>query len=288
MSTVAIGQYTRGEASELLSVALALPGAKDWLCGWSHHEIQCGVGCSHPQNNLWACGQYVPGSSDWNPPHHVKNYPSLTAAIAAMVLNLNDKNYPAYQHMLMALRMGDYSSQKVIDGLNTWTGTQGYGSDAANFASEGRAHAGDLFDGSADSGGGGIGPQMSNATCQSSNAGSCKACRGGPGGCPTNEACSIFNSDGSVLPAGLNVPGVCVSNSYVNSNTPTGVINPANPAGNLFNIGIAGWSAARIGKWLGGALLILFGIVLLGAILIDKSEQAPIVRQASKAAALFG
>ena len=137
--------YTRGEAAGLLAGALAMPGQKDWLTGWSAQEIQCGVGCSHPQNNLWACGQHAPGSSDWNPAG-VQNYPTLLEAIAAMVANLHDPNFPAYQAMLADLQRGEVDSQNIRQGLSTWCGSVCYSQNGAQFVSIGQAHAGDLFD----------------------------------------------------------------------------------------------------------------------------------------------
>jgi len=281
--------YTRGGAAGLLAAALGAPTMAKWLAGWSSNEIQCGVGCRHPQNNLWACGQAAPGATDWNSAG-VKNYPSLSEGIAATVANLNDPKYPAYQAMIHDLQQGIEDSTNIRAGLSTWCGSTCYSGSAGQFAAQGAAHFNDPFD---DSSSGGsivappstpVPPQQSNATCGSSNAGSCQACSGlGIGTCPTDQVCVVFNADGSVYDApvapGLN-NGVCVTNAYYKAHktAPTPFSLPA-------ALGL-NWSGDRVLKWGIGALLIVFAVVIIGAVLLDKTASNPVVQQATKLAAI--
>ena len=282
--------YTRGEAAGLLAIALGAPLARDWLAGWSHHEIQCGIGCSHPQNNLWASGQHAPGSTTWNPPHHVQNYPTLAEGIAATAVNLNDPKYPAYQRMLHDLQQGIWDSGNIRAGLSTWCGDACYSADAANFPAEGRQHGNDQFD---DSGGGsgGKGPVLQ------SPAQSCVF--GVPGQCPTDQTCWPIGPSGMPLcdttATSIIGPARCFSgplaNLFTSCDDGTGKIlngtmgaTPGTPG--LFSI--AGWDSNRITKWVLGAALIIVGIVLIGSILLEKTAPIvqPVVDAAGKVAAV--
>lgn len=255
--------YTRLEAASLLAVALGLAGdGKYWLCGWSAHEITCGVGCSHPQNNLWACGEAAPGATDWNPAG-VKNYPVLPEAIAATAANLNSTRFPEYQRMLGDLTRGVYDSANVRAGLARWCGSSCYSASAGSFVASGKSHAGDLFD---DSGGGKFKPNT-DLSCVPCGIQMCcppKVCIGGGVGgidaqCVDKAAANVIGNPCAVL--GL-PDWLCNSN---------GTFKPD-------------WQ--RITKAALGVLLIGFGLFLVGAILLGKAESNPAVKAVSSVAAM--
>lgn len=246
--------YTRGEAAMLLAAALGVPN-RDWLSGWSSHEIGCGVGCRHPQNNLWACGQAAPGATDWNSAG-VKNYPTLGEGIAATAANLHSRNHPQYQAMLADLQRGLTDSAHIRAGLETWCGSTCYSQSAGSFVADGKRHNNDPFD---DSGGG-------TDTNPNENTG-CVPC-GALGPCCPPKVCIASTTGG--------IDAQCVDQSAA------GVIG--NPASGI----LPGWLInpdwGRITKALLGLVLIGFGFLLLFAILTEKAEGNPAVQTATKLA----
>lgn len=281
--------YTRGDAAGLLALAIGVPN-KDWLSGWSSHEIGCGVGCKHPQNNLWACGQAAPGATDYND-HGVKNYPSLMEAIAATAANLHSPHHPAYGLMIADLQHGLTDSANIRAGLETWCGSTCYSQSAGGFVADGKAHNGDQFD---DSGGTGVQPQ-SNLL---------KSCvLGLPGQCPTDYTCWPIGPSGAPLcnpgfqlnpfsparcfpPDQISINGITIPCDDGSGHTGA----PPPTATSALNSVLPAWIAkpawTRITKALLGLALIGFGFLLLFALLTEKAEGNPAVKAVTKAAAL--
>lgn len=251
--------YTRGEAAMLLAAALGVPN-RDWLSGWSSHEIGCGVGCRHPQNNLWACGQAAPGATDWNSAG-VKNYPTLGEAIAATAANLHSRSHPQYQAMIADLQRGLTDSANIRAGLETWCGSTCYSQSAGSFVADGKRHNADPFD---DSGGGtDTNPNISNGCVPCGALGPCcppKVCIGGAVG---------------------GVDAQCVDQAAAQA-----IGNACETAGfpawfcNLTSGQSLDWM--RIVKGFLGLVLIGFGFLLLFAILTEKAEGNPAVQTATK------
>lgn len=270
---------------------------RDWIIGWTLHEYggfeATNATCAFNLLNTHLGN----GPKCYADAGKVSAYASLQEGAQANRSVLKE-NLPGYQTLDRAI------SSNNIDGLNsgiadqalrTWVGTPvNYGTLGLSrtFEVEGRGARNQVLAAKPASGGGGgtdttpIGPLSSG--CKSPDDGSCRSCRGGtPGQCPTDEQCVIFNSDGSTIPAPFSaIPnGVCVTNAYASQHTPASV---SNPLGSIFNISIAGWDAVRIAKWIAGLALMGFGLLLLFVIVTGKLEKNPLVKGATRAAALAG
>lgn len=124
-----------------------------WLCGWSSFEIQCGVGCDMPLNNLLATELCYNKSTNWNGAckgkvcdvHNsrcsgVQAYASMDDGIQA---NADVLLYgAAYQGLTAALKANDRcalgatckAASSVVSALETWKNSKGgYADDTAQF-----------------------------------------------------------------------------------------------------------------------------------------------------------
>jgi hypothetical protein len=259
-------QYTRLHASRLLATALGSVSEQValWLCGWSAHEIQCGIGCDHPQNNLWASGEKLPGSTNWN--GIVQNYPTLAEAITAMVINLHESRYA---HLLSAIAASNVDallhSSDVQAALATWCGSQCYSKETASFISDGQAHANDLFDDAA----------VGNTNAQATTA--CKQCPLWEPffTCPDGYFCAADTS----APPGW---GCCKPNSEKGSGI--GIVSDA--LSGLLPDWLTHPDWPRVAKFVLGLIALGFGLLLIFSIISGKVESNPAVQTATKAVAL--
>lgn len=285
--------YTRGDAAGLLALAIGVPN-KDWLSGWSSHEIGCGVGCKHPQNNLWACGQAAPGATDYND-HGVKNYPSLMEAIAATAANLHSPHHPEYGRMITDLQHGLTDSANIRAGLETWCGSTCYSQSAGGFVADGKAHNGDQFDDS----GGTVGSNIANLTnpCDQLNTADKLKCNSAgcdtikfPAGTDPGTKDAIIHDCKACVVYAIQHPGSGTPDQCVKEFAGQAGASPGFPGTDALCGILPGWICnpdwGRVIKALLGLALIGFGFLLLFALLTEKAEGNPAVKAVTKAAAL--
>lgn len=200
------------------------------------------------------------------------------------------QNYTIHAGQLLGYSNADVGEVEI--GINpAWGGIWGPPTNGAGWVGDPRSILTSLALGSPPTpptgGGTTLSPQESDASCKSTNAGSCKLCQGYiPGNCNTDEQCSLFNSDGSVVAAPFGVPGVCVSDNYAKAHTPGGVFNPSNPIGGS-GFGLPDWLQhpdwLRVGKGVVGVGLLLTTLALAGFVLVNDTSIGKTVKSATRA-----